>query len=269
MNVLTVFAFLGAAGIFLTTILTSTKDPRALLDLHGMLIVFGGTIAATAISFRLDRIVLMFKVFFVRVLKEKKIDYRQVISELMRMAEIYRKQPETFESKVQQLEDPFMKEALTLLNDGLMDEDDMSRVLMNRVNTVYHRYHADAQQFQAMGKFPPAMGLMGAVLGMIALLSSLGQEGAQDNVGPAMAIALIATFYGIALANFLIIPIGEKLMESSSEIKVKNFIIVEGTKLIGRKKSAVIVAEELNSFLLASERIDWKTSMTSSTAKGA
>ena len=259
MNFLTIIAFGIAIAIFMVTVLTSTKDPSSLIDMHGILIVIGGTISATAISFRLDRILLMFKIFFNRVIRSQKINYVDVIKELMNAAEVYRKTPEQMNSHIDSLKDPFMKEALTLLTEGILEHEDRQRVLLNRVNTVYQRYSGDAKQFQAMGKFPPAMGLLGAVLGMVALLASLGEEGAEERIGPAMSVALVATFYGIALANFLIIPIAENLTESAREIRVKNFIIVEGVKLISQKKNAIVVAEELNSFLLASERIDWKT----------
>jgi chemotaxis protein MotA len=102
------------------------------------------------------------------------------------------------------------------------------------------------------------MGLMGAVLGMIALLGSLGSPGAEKTVGPAMSVALVATFYGIALANVLIIPIGENLVERAGIIRTKNTIIVAGVRLILEKTNPILLAEKLNSFLLPKERLDWK-----------
>ena len=102
------------------------------------------------------------------------------------------------------------------------------------------------------------MGLMGAVLGMIALLSRLGKPGAESTIGPAMSVALVATLYGIALANMIIIPIGENLAQCAKEIKTKNLIIVEGVRLISEKTNPIVLAEELNSFLLPAERVDWK-----------
>ena len=127
-----------------------------------------------------------------------------------------------------------------------------------RRRPMFDRYNADANRFKAMGKFPPAMGLMGAVLGMIALLGSLGKPGAEKGIGPAMSVALVATFYGIAISNLLIIPIGENLAEAAHETKIKNKIIVEGVKLIAKKTNPIVLAEELNSYLLPNERIDWK-----------
>jgi chemotaxis protein MotA len=139
-----------------------------------------------------------------------------------------------------------------------MDSKQLYKVLYNRVNTIYERYNSDANRFKGMGKYPPAMGLMGAVLGMIALLAGLGKPGAEEKMGGAMSVALIATFYGIALANLVIIPIGENLGEAAKEIRTKNTIIVEGLKLISEKTNPIVLAEELNSFLLPKERVDYK-----------
>jgi chemotaxis protein MotA len=100
---------------------------------------------------------------------------------------------------------------------------------------------------------------MGAVLGMIALLSGLGKPGAEKSIGPSMSIALVATLYGIAFANLIVIPIGENLTETAKEHQRKNIIIVEGVKLVAAKTNPIVLAEELNSYLLPSERVDWKT----------
>lgn len=258
MNLLSVVSFLLAGGVFLTAVLTSTDDPRAFLDPHGLLIVLGGSVAATAISFQLDRLLVLLKVFWVRTVRQKKPDYRQTIRELMRIAEAYRNEATDLKMIVDTSKDHFIKESMTMLLDETMELPRLIRVLRTRVDRVYHRYNDDAGRFRAMGKYPPAMGLMGAVLGMIGLLGSLGRPGAEKNIGPAMSVALIATFYGIALANLVIVPIGENLTECAKEIKTKNTIIVEGIKLIAERTNPVTLAEELNSYLLPSERIDWK-----------
>lgn len=259
MNVFAVISFLLAAAVFLISVLTSGDNPEALLDFHGALIVLGGTVSATAISFQLDRTLLMLKVFYNRTIRGKKPDYIAIIRELMKLAEAYRNDSPTIKQDIDKLDDHFMKEAMNALLDGIVPISQLENILKNRVQTLHNRYSDDANRFKAMGKYPPAMGLMGAVLGMIALLAGLGKPGAEKGVGPAMSIALVATFYGIALANLVIIPIGENLAETSKEVKRKNVIIVEGVRLISQKTNPIVLAEELNSFLLPAERIDWKS----------
>ena len=70
--------------------------------------------------------------------------------------------------------------------------------------------------FKTMAKFPPAFGMMGTVLGLIALLQSLGNPDAKSQIGPAMAIALVTTLYGIAINNLAIIPMGESLTKATA-----------------------------------------------------
>jgi chemotaxis protein MotA len=96
---------------------------------------------------------------------------------------------------------------------------------------------------------------------MVVLLSNLSGADAAKTIGPAMGICLITTLYGVALANLLIIPIAENLLSSARELKIKNFIIVEGVRLIMEETNPVILAEELNSFLLPGDRIDWKSAV--------
>jgi chemotaxis protein MotA len=176
----------------------------------------------------------------------------------MGLAEAYRTNAPDLKQRVEQIQDPFMKEAMMALMDKVIDEHKLVRILNARVNTIYERYVEESKMFGAMGKYPPAMGLMGAVLGMIMLLASLGQPGAEDRIGPAMSVALVATLYGIIFANLFVIPVGENLTAVAKGIKQKNIIIVEGIRHIAQKVNPIVLAEELNSFLLPHERVDWK-----------
>ena len=108
--------------------------------------------------------------------------------------------------------------------------------------------------FKVLSKLPPAFGLLGAVLGMVALMQALGGEDAFATIGPAMASAMVATFYGIAFANFILIPIGENLSLSSNQDLVIRKMILEGIKIIRNKEHPIVIEEELKSFLLPSER---------------
>jgi len=259
MNILSIIAFLLAAAVFFVSVFTSTDNPSAMVDPHGALIVIGGSVAATAIAFQLDRVMLMVKVFWIRTIKGHRPDYVLLIRNLMKLAEAYRNNNTgEIDKVVGDAKDFFLKECMEGLTDELMDQVKLYAIQKKRVATIYQRYNADAKRFKSMGKFPPAMGLMGAVLGMIALLGSLGQPGAEKGIGPAMSVALVATLYGIALSNLIIIPIGENLTEAAEELKLKNMIVVEGVRLIGENTNPIVLAEELNSYLLPNERIDWK-----------
>lgn len=258
MNIYSVLSFLLAGLIFFFGIFTATDNFRAVLDFHASLIVFGGTIAVTAISFQMDRLFAMLSVFYNKVIRGRKINYAQVIKDLIALAEVYRKNPTAVDSLLNKINDPFLKEGVGILRQGFLSEEEFYHLMLLRSKTIHNRYLEDAKKFKAIGKFPPAMGLMGAVLGMIALLLNLGKPGAEESLGPSMSVALVATLYGIALANLVVLPIADNLSDSANEVAVKNRIIVEALKLISENKNKVILNEHLNSYLLPHERTSGK-----------
>jgi chemotaxis protein MotA len=129
MNVLAILSF-GLAGlVFGWAALTSTDDPRSFLDLHGLVIVIGGSVAATSISFQLDRVFLMLKVFWNRTIRGRKPDYIGVIKDLMKLADAYRNESSDLRAMVESQKDPFIKESMRLLLDEIVDDAHLSRIL--------------------------------------------------------------------------------------------------------------------------------------------
>jgi chemotaxis protein MotA len=237
-------------------------NPRMFLDFHAWMIVVGGSVAASSICFQVDRIFLLFKVFVRRVIQGRKENYVLLIEELMALSEAYRTSSPGLQKLIDESKDPFLKDAMTALLDEVITGEDLIRLVRTRMETVYHRQNEDAIKFRTVGKFPPAFGLMGTTLSMITLLQNLGQPGGQKLIGPAMSIGLVATFLGLAFANLIFIPVSENLADGAKENRLKNLIIVEGLRLIQARTNPVVLAEELNSFLLPSERVDWKKAVS-------
>jgi chemotaxis protein MotA len=118
----------------------------------------------------------------------------------------------------------------------------------------------EANMFRTIGRFPPAFGLLATTLGMIALLQQIGQPGSQKLIGPAMSIGLIGTLYGIALANFVFLPIAENLTERTEEEMALRRMIVEGALMLKSQVNPITMRETMNSFLLPKERVVRKAS---------
>ena len=268
MNFQSITAFLFAGAVLVFGIVGS-GDPSRFLDQRAMWIVLGGTVAAAAISFQVDRIFVLFKIFFRRVVQKKNEDYVGLISELMELAELHRNNRANFRARIPKCGDPFLREALVAVDEGVLEDDRLIRILHARVNTMYGRQSEEVIKFRAIGKYPPAFGLMGTTLSMISLLQRLGDPTAQKQLGPAMAMGLVATFYGLALANLVFNPVAESLADTTRRHRTRNLIIVEGVRLILEKINPIILAEELNSFLPPSERVDWKSVIGGSGKKPA
>lgn len=255
-SILGLLLLLGVVGAGVVTTITP-KEYHMFADLPAIFLVVGGTLGVASITVQINRVGTLVKIFFIRLIKGKRIDYKNVIKEIMLSSESYRR-GDSLPEIITSANDHFLKEALQLIDDNVVKGEELFDLLEDRVRNM-HRHHGDeSNRFKSLAKFPPAFGLMGTVLGMIALLSNLGGADAMKMIGPAMGTCLVATFFGIVVANVVILPIGESLGESSKEVYLKNKIIVEGVRLIVAKTNPIIVAEKLNSFLLPSDRVNWK-----------
>jgi len=259
MNFSALLALFSAVVVFVGAGYTSTDNPMIFINPHAALIVLGGTFSAAAISIGTGRVFILFKVFAVRLMHSQSYNYATLVKEILKISEAYRTDSPKTKNLIDSTKDHFLKETMTTIMEGALVGDQLQRVLVTRARTVYRRYHDEAIKIKNLAKFPPAFGLMGAVFGMIGILSKMGGTGADSVIGPALAIALVSTLYGIALSNLFILPISEHFLDNAKEIYIKNTIIVEGALIILKKENPIITAEELNSFLLASERLDWKT----------
>jgi chemotaxis protein MotA len=257
MNIYSIFAFILSFGVLFIGLRLSTDDLRMFFDIPSIFIVVGGSIASTAVSFQLDRLILLIKVFFTRVVMGKKENYKAVITELMKVSDAYSK-GESLENHINKTRDPFLKDALTLVNDDLMPHDELFQMLDDRANNIFYMYSEDANKIKASAKYPPAFGMIGTTIGMIVLLGNLGGTDALKKMGPAMGVCLITTLYGCVIANMAVLPIGDNLMDSAKEHYLKNKIIVEGMKFLVNKTNSIVIAEKLNSYLPPSQRLDWK-----------
>ncbi len=256
MNVSTLVAFLIALAVFVISLMTTTDSFGVFFSGHAALIVIGGTLAASFICFSFGKVFGLTKVFVRRMLGKSKRDYGLLIKEVSNLSSANRKGRQALESTINGISDPFLRDAARILFwlDAEVPHDKLRRLLETRAETHFERYLDEASIFNVMAKFPPAFGLMGTTLGMIALLKSLGSADSKNQIGPSMAIALVATLYGIVISNFIFIPIAENLKIQTKEDLVARRMVVEGVMLIAAGMPTKFVEEQLQSFLLPSER---------------
>lgn len=257
MNISSWLGLVLATVVFVGSMVTSTPNSKVFLDPHAFLIVIGGTFAASLLSFSGSKLWALFKIFVRRVLGRSD-EVGTAIREVVDLAKGYRENENFLAEKKESIKTPFLKEALDLVCDGGIDPDEIDRILLKRSHSIHHRYEEDAENFKALAKFPPAFGLLGAVIGMISLMQGLGGADAFQKVGPSMAIALVATLYGIAVANFIFLPLGENLSRLNRVDQLVRSIVLDGIKLVRQKKHPLIVEESIKSYLLPGERLQLK-----------
>ncbi len=260
MNIYSIIGFILATFVFIFGLKLSSNNLAVFLDYPSLFIVLGGTIASTALSFQLNRMWVLLKVFVNRVVFGKRIDYQKTIEEIIQIAEKYRR-GENLESLAKTTNDPFFKDCLELAHEGLLSPDELRDTFLDRAEKMTYHYLEEAKKIKTICKYPPAFGMLGTTIGMIVLLANLNGADAIKMIGPAMGICLVTTLYGCALANLFMIPIADNLIDNAKEIYLKNQIISDGTCFILERMSPILVSVKLNNYLLPSERINWKKAL--------
>jgi chemotaxis protein MotA len=240
--------------IYLATamIWTSPDKPLQFIDSHGAFIVFVGfgVIAVIAVPWQyIKRFFAMIKV----VSRRQKDDTPQVLLQIVEVAEKSRSSIQKAKPVLEKVQDLFLKDAVNLLIEGY-EHDEIERILRRQIEVQKEREATDAKMFKNLGKYPPACGLIGTVMGMIALLGTLGQEGSESKVGPAMSVALAATLYGVILANLIILPVADNLLFSGQKQIAKRQMIIEGILMIKNKESPLMIKQILLAHLAPHQR---------------
>lgn len=260
MNIFSVLGFIIATAVLITGFKLASPNMMMFVDYPSMFIVIGGTFAASAISFQLNKMMQLFKIFISHFVYRDRETYAQLIANIIKIGESYRN-GETLEKLAGDTTSHFFREGLELINDGFLDPEKINEIMQDRALNMNYMRQEDAGKIKTIGKYPPAFGMMGTTIGMIVLLGNLGGADAMKMIGPAMGVCLITTLYGVIVANLVFIPLGDNLSSSAKALHLKNVIILAGIKHIIKKSNPVLIAEELNSFLLPKDRLDWKDAL--------
>ena len=224
---------------------------------EAFILVFGGTLAATMISFPLKTFVRGLRTGFVMSFTEPQYHEHEVIANLVTFAEKARREGLlALENEAAELDDEFMRKGIQLVIDG-RDTDIIRKILETEVLFVQERNAKAEAVLMTMGGFSPTLGIIGTVLGLIAMLKGLGDTAGGNvtgKIGIATAQAFVATFFGIALANLLWLPLGAKVKERNGQLLLVREIMIEGILSIQAGDNPRLLEEKLHAFLDPAER---------------
>ena len=218
-----------------------------------MMIVLGGTMAATAVGFRLKEILRVFSLLKFVVTKPKFI-MSDLVKELIDAAEVNKKGPVELESHLEKVNTHFIRDGLSFIANGIK-YDDLKQILIQREEFRFSRESHESDLMKTLGTFAPAFGMVGTLIGLVFMLFNMGGEGGIDDIGPAMAVALITTFYGTVLANLIFNPFSEKLELRNKENRAAHLLMIEGLLLIWQKRHPLDVKDLLTAHITPQERI--------------
>ena len=213
------------------------------INVPGMMIVFGGTLATTLITFQFRDVFAAFKAAYFVFSKDKE-DPNDAVATMINLSHLSRRQGllALGQIKTQSL---FLKKACGLLSDG-SSEEVIRAALTTEIQSLQMRHFIVQDVFRKMGIYAPAFGMLGTLIGLVQMLSKL-QDPA--NIGPSMATALLTTFYGSLLSTLIFLPVAGKLRSRTVQEIIHLEIIREGAISIIKNNNPVIIYEKLSSFI--------------------
>ena len=218
------------------------------VDVPSLLVVGLGVTGATFLKWPLETVKSL-ATYASKALFFTPANPKDVIDELGTLAETARRESVFALEKVP-IEDPFLKKAMTLAADNRPPEV-IQAIMQLEMDAMVERHRRGQDALNGVGADGPAFGMIGTLIGLVIMLQNLSDP---SSIGPAMAVALLTTFYGAVLANAIALPVGTKLGVRSAQEQLRMNMIIAGTLGIVAGENPRLIKEKLNSFLPPSER---------------
>ena len=256
----TLIGLLAGLGIILIGIIQSGGKLYWFFNFNSLLIVLGGTFAATMVNLPLRAVGNIFNVLQ-NVFRGEDYDYIGIIEEIVQKAQKARKDGLlSLEADLPTMRDGFFKNGIELaINER---ESSRLRTFLNlEMNNISSRHVAGQEMFLYMASYAPAFGMLGTVLGLIIMMNNFSSGGGGMEITASydvaerfadllsgMGLALITTFYGVFMANMIFLPIGGKLKRRSENEMMLKSIVVEGIISIHAREHPILIKEKLMTF---------------------
>jgi chemotaxis protein MotA len=253
-------SILGLMGIFFAVFFGISIEAHSINDLliffwgkgvwAAWFIVIGGTITATFTAFtwgQFSEVLRIFRSF----ISTKKYNNLQLIESFTEYARrIRREGVKVLEQVIDEVEHPYMRRGLRAVADGL-DYEAVERILDAELAVIQERHTIGQKIFDFGAMCAPSFGLVGAVSGLIRTLIHLDDP---SKVGPGVALAFVATFYGILVAYGFFTPIKSKLEMKHAEEMITLLLIREGVLALAKGEPHIVVEEKLKGYVTGKER---------------
>lgn len=224
--------------------------PDALMQISAILIIFGGTIGASAASFGIGAMARI-PAWLKKAFMAEEFDMPAQVERLVGFADTARRDGLlALEAQLDQVSDDFTRKGLQLVVDGT-DQEVVREILDLEIESMEKRHKLGEEMFKQAGGFAPTMGVLGAVLGLVHAMSYLSQP---EMLGPAIAVAFIATLMGVGVANIFFLPVATRLKMLSEEEVELRAMTIEGILAVQAGENPRMVAEKLLSFVSPDQR---------------
>jgi chemotaxis protein MotA len=235
---------LGLVTVFLTAHLKHLP-PQALFTAAGNTIIFLGTASTLIVGYTLKDIKFCLgsmKLY----LKGPQVDGAALVEAVEKLAALARKDGFlALEKEIEKLEDPFLAKGVRMLVDNT-EPHTIQEILESEIELKFEEEELAAKFFEDMGAFAPTVGIIGAVLGLMAVMANLDKP---DQIGPGIQAAFTATVWGVAVANLFALPAGKKLKRMCQIVKLHREVAMIGVLGIAHSHAPKVLVERLRNML--------------------
>ncbi|MCD4744359.1 MAG: MotA/TolQ/ExbB proton channel family protein [Desulfobacteraceae bacterium] len=249
MDLSSIIGIVSGIGFVIGTILIS-GGLGSFINIPSILIVVGGTFAATMIAFPLADFLSVFKTA-IKVFIFKIEPPEEIIANLIETSNKARKGGLlSIEGDIQNTSDKYLAQALQMTVDGVKTND-IAQIMQKQMALKKKQLGIGSTIFKNMGSYSPAFGMIGTLIGLVQMLANLDDP---SSIGPKMAVAMITTFYGSVMANLFFIPMSDKLKGRNEEEMVSMHIIFEGIISIREGEHPKLMEDKLNIYLTGGDK---------------
>ena len=242
-------------GVFLLLSAIGFSELVSFFNVPSLLIVGGGTIAATLICYPLNQVMSVLKVVK-HAFAHKAQAPLDIIRQMVSFAERARRDGIlALDNVTGEVEDIFLRTGIQLAVDGV-EPDTIKDIMNTELSFIEERHELGQSVLANMGVYSPAFGMIGTLIGLVAMLKTLSDP---STIGPAMALALLTTLYGAIMANLIFLPLAEKLKIRSAQERLIKEITIEGIMSIQSGDNPRIVNQKLVVFLSSQARAEMET----------
>ncbi len=252
MNQSSLYGLIGGFVLICLMVLMSPESIGTFFNITGLLVVIGGTIAATLVSRPLKDIKSLLQ-GIPELLKDDHCTLKQDIDQLLQFAKLYRSSSlRTAEAAIQQMQDPFVKGGLKQIVDRI-PRAELIKSLQWQITSWRNRQQEQVHILNSMALFAPAFGMLGTLFGLVHMLTGLGASGL-ETIGAMMAFAMMTTVYGIIAANLVLKPLAIKLERRTQQQLARFNALLEGILDIHARRHPELMEEKFDNLLLTREQ---------------
>ena len=248
MDIATIIGLIGGTVLVVVSILIGGTF-SIFINLPGLLIVIGGTIATSFIKFTMEDIINSIRVSM-KAFTGKIEPPEEIMEKMVSVAKVA-KERGLMALENEKSDDEFTAKAFQFLADGF-DEQQIKELLQKDINLTVRRHTTGRNVFKGMGGSAPAFGMIGTLIGLVQMLANMSNP---QDIGPAMAIALLTTLYGALIANLVCLPLADKLALRSQQEHISKNLILDAVLGIARGLSGMVFQETLKIHLSPKDRL--------------